>query len=155
MRYKALLFGALVLIGVCLYGYGLTVPSHTHHVDVDGPVDADTVDENATVTNYEGLSAEKQQVFDEARNSNTTVATTAWHSEDDFVRYQGAYYQVDSGGVSTGNNIVYFGVGIVVTWFGVIGLSVLGLYWAGRRFDGRRVLYWIGRKFQRLRHWIG
>lgn len=155
MRYKALLFGAIVLIGICLFAYGMTVPSHTHHIRVDGAVDAGTVVENATVTNYEELSDEKQRVFDEARNSNSTVATTAWHSEAKFVRYQGEYYRVDNGSVSTGDNVVYFGVGMVVTWVGVIGLSVLGLYWLGRRVDRQRVLYWLGRKFQRLRRRIG
>jgi hypothetical protein len=151
MRKTALLFGTLVLAGVLLYGYGMSVPSHTHHVDVDGTVDADAVEENATVVNYEGLSEEKQQVFDEARTSDATVETPVWHSRGVFVRHQGEYYQVDRGGTSTGNNILYFSAGMVVTWLGITGLAVLEIYWTVRKLERRRVFHWLGRTYERLR----
>lgn len=152
MKKIALLFGALSLIGLGIYGYGMTVPSHTHHVSVEGPVGADAVGEQAVVADYESLSEEKQEVFDEARTTETSVETTAYHEEIDVVRYQGAYYRLDDGGVSTGNDVIYFGVGIVVIWIGGIGLAILGLYGIYHTLQRKRLLYWIGRKYQRLRY---
>jgi hypothetical protein len=53
----------------------MSLPSHTHHVGIEGPVDPGAVGANATVVNYEELSEEKQQVFVEAHTSEMVVDT--------------------------------------------------------------------------------
>lgn len=102
-----------------------------------GPVDASTGGENDTVTDYAALSSEKQQVFDEARTGET-IETPVWHSDEEFVRSQGELYRVDDGGISTGNNILYFGIGMVVIPLGILELSVQALAWVVRNLRRRR-----------------
>lgn len=138
MRYKSLPFIVLILLGLGFVGYGASLPSHTHHVGIQGPVEADMVGEDATVANYSELSATKQQIVDEALTDDTTVETPVWHSDEDFVRYQDEYYRVDDRGISSGNNFIYFSLGSLAIFPGVFGLVLLGFYWLGCAIQRRQ-----------------